>query len=94
MILTLSPLIFWKKDFFFRSDNTLFLSQTLLEYLKNDDELVMIFANEFTHYINGHPSIKTDIVRLKNSILFSDLWKPFGGIIYSSGKASLNFLKW
>lgn len=82
-----------RKIVFFRSDNTLFLSQTLLKYLKNDDELVMIFANEFTHYVNGHPSIKTDIVRLKNSILFSEMWKPFGGIIYSSGKASLNFFE-
>ena len=82
-----------RKIVFFRSDNTLFLSQTLLKYLKNDDELVMIFANEFTHYINGHPSIKTDIVRLKNSVLFSEIWKPFGGIIYSSGKASLNFFE-
>ena len=82
-----------KKIVFFRSDNTLFLSQELLEYVKNDDELVMIFANEFSHYINGHPSIKTNIVRLKNSILFSDLWRPFGGIIYSSGKASLDFFE-
>ena len=82
-----------RKIVFFRSGNTLFLSQTLLKYLRNDDELVMIFANEFTHYINGHPSIKTDIVRLKNSILFSEMWKPFGGIIYSSGKASLNFFE-
>jgi len=82
-----------KKIVFFRSDNTLFLSQTLLNYIKNDDELVMIFANEFAHYINGHPSIKTDIVRLKNSILFSDLWRPFGGIIYYSGKASLSFFE-
>ena len=32
----------------------------------------MIFANEFTHYINGHPSIKTDIVRLKNYLSNSE----------------------
>ena len=82
-----------KKIVFFRSDNTLFISRTLLNYIKNDDELILIFANEFSHYVNGHPSIKTNILRLKNSILFSDMWKPIGGIVYSSGKASLDFFE-
>ena len=82
-----------KKIVFFRSGNTLFLSNTLINYLKNDDELMIIFANEFSHYINGHPSIKSDIVSLKNSVLFSDMWKPFGGFIFSGGKTALGFME-
>ena len=82
-----------KKIVFFRSGNTLFVSNTLLDYLKNDDELAMIFANEFAHYINGHPSLKSDIVSLKDSILFSDMWKPFGGFVFSGGKTALGFME-
>ena len=82
-----------KKIVFFRSGNTLFLSNTLLNYLKNDDELMIIFANEFSHFINGHPSIKSDIVSLKNSVLFSDMWKPFGGFVFSGGKTALGFME-
>ena len=82
-----------QKMVFFRSDNTLFISNALLKYLKDDNELAIIFANEFTHYVNGHPSLKSNIISLKDSVLFSDMWKPFGGFVFSGGKSALGFLE-
>ena len=43
-----------KEISFFRSNNRLFITDGLLDYIKKDDELVMLISNEFYHYINNH----------------------------------------
>lgn len=81
-----------KELIFFRSTNTIYISDELLSYFKNDDELAMLLSNEFSHFINGHNSIKPTFFKLKKSFLFADFWKPFAGFLVSGAKSAIDTL--
>ena len=71
-----------KEISFFRSNNRLFITDGLLEYIKNDDELVMLISNEFYHYINNHASIQEKLMEIskKTSGGAGKILAPIGGI--------------
>ena len=64
---------------FFRSGNTIFLSENLINYLKSEDELVLVLTNEFSHYLNDNTTLVSGVNRLNQTLQVSQLLAPFPG---------------
>ena len=84
-----------KEISFFRSNNRLFITDGLLEYIKNDDELVMLISNEFYHYINNHASIQVKLMGIskKTSGGAGKILAPIGGIWLTAANYGSNLLQ-
>ena len=62
---------------FFRSGNTIFVSENLMSYLKTDDELVMVLTNEFSHYLNDSSTLVAGANRLNQSLQVTQILTPW-----------------
>ena len=62
---------------FFRSGNTIFVSENLMSYLKSDDELVMVLTNEFSHYLNDSSTLVAGVNRLNQSLQVTQILTPW-----------------
>ena len=62
---------------FFRSGNTIFVSENLMNYLKTDDELVMVLTNEFSHYLNDSSTLVAGTNRLNQTLQITQILTPW-----------------
>jgi membrane-associated protease RseP (regulator of RpoE activity) len=62
---------------FFRSGNTIFISENLMNYLKTEDELVMVLTNEFSHYLNDSSTLVAGANRLNQTLQITQILTPF-----------------
>ena len=84
-----------KEISFFRSNNRLFITDGLLDYIKKDDELVMLISNEFYHYINNHASIQVKLMEIskKTSGGAGKILAPIGGVWLTAANYGSNILQ-
>lgn len=84
-----------KEIAFFRSNNNIFLSDGLLDYIKNDSELVMLLSNEFTHYVKGHKSLQVSLMNISKSASGTggEMMSQLFGIYFSAVRYGSNFLQ-
>jgi membrane-associated protease RseP (regulator of RpoE activity) len=62
---------------FFRTGNTIFVSENLMNYLKTDDELVMVLTNEFSHYLNDNSTLVAGANRLNQTLQITQILTPW-----------------
>jgi len=62
---------------FFRSGNTVFVSENLINYLKTEDELVMVLTNEFSHYLNDNSTLVADANKLNQTLQITQILIPW-----------------
>ena len=62
---------------FFRSGNTIFISENLMNYLKTEDELVMVLTNEFSHYLNDSSTLVSGANRLNQTLQITQILSPW-----------------
>jgi hypothetical protein len=62
---------------FFRSGNTIFVSENLMNYLKTEDELVMVLTNEFSHYLNDSSTLVAGANRLNQTLQITQILTPW-----------------
>jgi hypothetical protein len=62
---------------FFRSGNTIFISENLMNYLKTEDELVMVLTNEFSHYLNDSSTLVSGANRLNQTLQITQILTPW-----------------
>ena len=62
---------------FFRSSNTIFVSENLIKYLKTEDELVMVLTNEFSHYLNDSSTLVEGANRLNQTLQITQILTPW-----------------
>ena len=64
---------------FFRSNNTIFVSEGLINYVKSEDELILILTNEFSHYLNDDSNFINNTNQINASLQLTQLLAPYGG---------------
>jgi membrane-associated protease RseP (regulator of RpoE activity) len=62
---------------FFRSGNTIFVSENLMNYLKTEDELVMVLTNEFSHYLNDSRTLVSGANKLNQTFQITQILTPW-----------------
>lgn len=62
---------------FFRSGNTIFISENLMKYLKTEDELVMVLTNEFSHYLNDTKTLVSTANRINQTLQITQILTPW-----------------
>jgi len=62
---------------FFRAGNTIFVSENLMNYLKTEDELVMVLTNEFSHYLNDNSTLVAGANRLNQTLQITQILTPW-----------------
>lgn len=62
---------------FFRSGNIIFISENLINYLKTEDELVMVLSNEFSHYLNDSKTLVATANRINQTLQITQILTPW-----------------
>jgi hypothetical protein len=64
---------------YFRSKNVIFISEDLVNYVKNEDELILILTNEFSHYLNESRNLINQTNQINASLQITQMLAPYGG---------------
>jgi len=78
---------------FFRSGNTIFVSENLMSYLKTDDELVMVLTHEFSHYLNDSNTLVAGANRLNQSLQVTQILTPWNMSLAGASDFSNELIK-
>lgn len=78
---------------FFRSGNTIFVSENLMNYLKTEDELALVLSNEFSHYLNDSSTLVAGANRLNETLQITQILTPWNLSIAGASDFSNDFIK-
>ena len=78
---------------FFRSGNTIFVSENLMNYLKTEDELVMVLTNEFSHYLNDSSTLVAGTNRLNQTLQITQILTPWNMSLAGASDFSNDVIK-
>jgi hypothetical protein len=78
---------------FFRSGNTIFLSENLINYLETEDELVMVLTNEFSHYLNDSKTLVAATNRINQTLQITQILTPWNLSLSGASDFSADIIK-
>jgi membrane-associated protease RseP (regulator of RpoE activity) len=78
---------------FFRSGNIIFISENLMNYLKTEDELVMVLTNEFSHYLNDSKTLVAGANRLNQTLQITQILTPWNLSLAGASDLSNDVIK-
>ena len=78
---------------FFRSGNTIFLSENLINYLKTEDELVMVLTNEFSHYLNDSKTLVSTANKINQTLQITQILTPWNLSLSGASDFSTDIIK-